>query len=838
MRIYPNIRNPQLIHVFSQFYFMKFIKILPLFLVNLIFVFLLPSAQGQNSFIDSIVYNREPVMIEKLYIHTDREFYALGDTIWYKAYSLDGISNKPFISQHNLDVELISDKGLVIFNQRLLLNDGYAYGDFQIPDSIAPGSYVIRAFTPIIKCLGEQAFFYKMIRIENVMNSFEQQQLYAAKEKKEDTVDIAFLPEGGNLVYNVENNIAVKAVSKNGAGVNINGAVTDETGKLIVEFSTVYQGLGKFKFIPVPEHHYFVKVNGYPLFKYEFNDIKQEGLVLSVLHPDSGKNFIISIAQNPERIIKQRVFLTAMSRDEFVFYVEIELDKAINLIPVKESIIPPGITKITLVNQRFEPLAERLIFRNDPVIQLPVALNLNKTELSSREKVVLSLQIPQEEIDSAICHMSVSVINTGYIDSKGLSQNILSYLLLDSELKGVIESPSSFFIDDPTIKASEKLELLMLTQGWRKYLWDEYHDLKPDYRNIGIISGIEISGKVKRLLSKKPVRGGQVTVMFFDNVLSILELKTDSEGRFNSGTLFVSDSTHIFVQAKNEKDKKNTEILLDSVITENSIPVDFISKNLADLTIPLKFFRYNYYRRYAEREYNLKNGLMLEEVTIIGEKPKPEIQSRRYGVADESFKIEAKDNSYLDVLDYLQGRVPGVDVGSDYIKIRRSEGNAFILIDGIPQGSDGMAIETLKSIPMTEIDVVEVLKNISNLAVFGSQGAHGVVAIYTKRGEVVYREQYIPGIIVAGIKGFHKFRQFYSPVYNEGNLNREIPDYRPTLYWNPMITMDKKAETQLEFFTSDELSDYLVILEGITGDGRIIFNTVSFLVDKKNPDIK
>jgi len=813
-------------------------------LIHYIFFFIAVcsfSLKAQISPIDSIFNQFKPVSIEKIYLQTDREFYALGDTIWYKAYSIDGYSNKPMIEEHNLTVELISEAGHKISSQYLLLLRGYACADIRIPDSIPAGNYFIRAFTPILQCLGEHSFFHKMIRIEKIMNYYEQQALYSVTEYPE-IADIAFLPEGGTMVYNVPNNIAFKSVSNKGKGIDISGTVIDETGNPVVEFSTIYKGMGKFSFIPGPDHKYFIKIKDHPQFNYEFKDISHEGLILQIRDSDPG-NISVSVIRNPERKDSRKLFLTAMFRDEFIFYVQVDLTSSSKLVRIDKGLFPAGIVKLTLCNERFEPLAERLVFRNNPVSRIPVTLDMDKSEYCSREKAVLTLNTGITGVDSGFFSISASVINTGYINSSGLNLNILAYLLLDSELKGVIESPPSFFEDDPSLKSSDKLDLLMLTQGWRKYLWDEYHAVQPEYNNISNLAGMPISGRVKRLIGKKPIREGQVILMIFDEAVSIVELKTDREGKFNSGPLYFSDSTSILVQAKNEKDKKFTEIFLDTVASENMVSVDYILRDIAQLDVPLKFFRYNYYRRHAETEYNRKIGILLDPVTITAKKPTRTNDFQIYSVADNTLKIREQDYSYSDVLSYLQSRVPGVNVEGDNITVRgystfSSGGGALIIIDGIPYGNDAHAIEMLKSIPMSHIDRIDVLKNIINLSLFGSRGAGGVIAVYTKRGEIGIPDTYVPGLITARIKGYHKMRQFYSPAYNEQNLNQEKPDYRPTLYWNPLIDVDEKGESQLEFFTSDELSDYLVVLEGITSDGRIIFGTTSFLVDMINPKLR
>ena len=92
---------------------------------------------------------------------------------------------------------------------------------------------------------------------------------------------------------------------------------------------------------------------------------------------------------------------------------------------------------------------------------------LNKNEYSTREKVELELTPLLARRDSVNETLSVSVVNAGYFNSVGGNQSIQSYLLLDSELKGSIESPASYFMEEENISIDEKLDLVMMINGWR-----------------------------------------------------------------------------------------------------------------------------------------------------------------------------------------------------------------------------------------------------------------------------------------------------------------------------------------------------------------------------------
>src|SRR5205823_2773456 len=92
-------------------------------------------------------------------------------------------------------------------------------------------------------------------------------------------------------------------------------------------------------------------------------------------------------------------------------------------------------------------------------------------------------------------------------------------------------------------------------------------------------------------------------------------------------------------------------------------------------------------------------------------------------------------------LDAIKGRIPGVDItagsfepgAADAIRIRgtrsiSASNSPLYVVDGVPITGD------LRDIDPTSIDRIEVLKDASAAAVYGSRGANGVVMITTKSG--------------------------------------------------------------------------------------------------------
>ena len=143
-------------------------------------------------------------------------------------------------------------------------------------------------------------------------------------------------------------------------------------------------------------------------------------------------------------------------------------------------------------------------------------------------------------------------------------------------------------------------------------------------------------------------------------------------------------------------------------------------------------------------------------------------------------------------------------------------------------------IQSVKTIPLNDVDKIEVLKSPANLAVFGTKGANGVIAIYTRHGKPSLDAKTTRGIIEKKIIGYSELRTFYSPQYTPVNKKSEKPDFRTTLYWNPNV-ITTEGSTEIAFYSSDQIGRYHIIVEGISNDGKICLGSGMFDVED-NPD--
>ena len=69
--------------------------------------------------------------------------------------------------------------------------------------------------------------------------------------------------------------------------------------------------------------------------------------------------------------------------------------------------------------------------------------------------------------------------------------------------------------------------------------------------------------------------------------------------------------------------------------------------------------------------------------------------------------------------------------------------------------------------------------------------------------------------------GFYQSREFYTPQYDRSEPVEVRDDFRPTIYWNPSVNVDRRGKAKLSFYTSDALTTFRVTVEGFARDGGI-----------------
>jgi len=806
----------------------------------------------------STLKSQDSIQYRKLYLHTDREQYFLGDTIWYKAYYLDGQSNKFIPGLITMYVDVIDDQGTSVIDQVPAIDNGAAAGAMDIPMDLDPGNYMIRAYTDFQKLIGEDAFFYKQVEISKLESFVED-----TKQPEQILVEeiyLDFMPEGGMLLEGQMNTLALKATDEHGKGVPVEGEILDSKGNLVTSFKSSYKGMGSFSFTPKKGESYTARTAAYPDFHHRFTDIVKEGIKIE-FEEDVRDELHFRVLTNASSFIGRTFYFAISHHGDVIFYKKFIPKKDIFPITVNKDALPAGINKMVLLDEQLIPISERLFFSSNFQIN-EIKIKADKQSYKTRSRVRLKLSDGPGTDNQSWSNLSMAVVDEFASNKEAPSINILSWLLIDSELRGHIESPIDCFSNDPGTASTSKLDLLMMTQGWSRYIWNdprEYLASKSKEKE-----GFCLSGEVNKVVGKKPVTDGTVELKVYSNdFMHTDEVKLDEEGKFVFEAVNFMDSVSVFIQARNKNERLAFKVSLDPVFHNFSmVSAEHLPKYESAVPKQAELYQKQYDNLQALKEYTLKTGgFYIEEVTIVDYKrEKDDGHFRIYPKPSNSTEITNRDLTYTSVIDYIQGRFSGVTVTSNKNIIIRgrsrlgtgtsmneqftansTEGNdpgpgrqeehasALLLLDGLPVSKD-----VFLSIPMSDIDKVEILKNISETAIFGVRGGGGVVSVFTKRGGAPdYTDKYIPGTIAEKLAGYSSSREFYTPKYTDENIGSERPDHRIVQYWDPDIFTEKGKAT-VNFFSSDDITRYKVYVEGITNEGKICQGTAVIVVDQKN----
>ena len=158
------------------------------------------------------------------------------------------------------------------------------------------------------------------------------------------------------------------------------------------------------------------------------------------------------------------------------------------------------------------------------------------------------------------------------------------------------------------------------------------------------------------------------------------------------------------------------------------------------------------------------------------------------------------------------------------IKIRGARNAPLFLLDGME-----VQIDDLSSIPVAEIDKIEVLKNSGSTGIFGSRGGNGVISIFTKQGNGKdLRPSKMNNSQSLKIAGYDQERVFYSPQYTTKESRIDKPDLRTTLYWTPDIITGYGETPKIEYYNSGNPTQIEIRIEGITESGIPISTSTTY----------
>ena len=764
------------------------------------------------------------LFFEKVYLHFDRQLYATGEDIWFKAYLLNAQNNGLIGTSNNLYVELISPDFKLIDRKVIRVDDGIGVGDFQLKDSIPEGKYHIRAYTNWMRNFRNCFIFEKDIDIHSMSGVKPKIKLLNPDTTK---YDVTFFPEGGSLVSGVASVVGFKALDILGNGCNVSGNVISSDGDTIGMFASSHQGMGKFSFLPIGNKKYYAWVtSNNRILKFDLPAIQPKGFVMRINNTDTA-NIVVTVSTNLETFNEfkdKEMLLIGQSKGKSYYNAKIKIINQQFSIKMSKFYFPNGITSITLMDNSSKPYCERLVYIERKA-NYTVSVVPNKKNYKGREEVVLEIKTLDAQKNPVKANLSLSVVDANQIPAG--TGSIVSYALLESEIKGKIEKPIQYF-DTANVNRFKQMDLLLLTQGWRDFVWKQLQDSGVHIKYM-VEPGITISGRVRQKFFNKPISGANVTMFLAGAKKFTMFTTADTMGKYFIDGVEFYGRKHLVLTSSDKKGKKTGWILRDSFLFARPIVIPFKQEyNVVKPEIKL-FANEADFRKNAMKKFTLSDTISLSDVVISSISKKKEEQNRivylNGSTPDYDFTIGPDDYTFTDIGGFLMFKVPGTqpaalneDNANDAPNIIafRSMGALtkprFVLDNLSLPTSDEYVVYNLS---MEQIDRIVISRTDPMASDIASRNRY-VVVVFTKPGALDKKDFYT---ISEYVDGYYQPRVFYSPKYTNPRKEGEKPDLRTTIYWNHNVITNENGQATVTFSNADKPTSIKATIEGMSDKG-------------------
>lgn len=618
--------------------------------------------------------------------------------------------------------------------------------------------------------------------------------------------DVKFFPEGGALINIPHQNVAFKAQGADGFSKEIEGFLFNSKGDTLTNFRSEHNGMGIFTMNPVNNETYYVTVrtNDSITKRFDLPAIEPKGISITMSHYKQEIRYEIQKTEATEW--PQKLFLLAHTRGKLAILQPINPKRTFG--KMNDSLFTEGITHFMLIDEQGNALSERLIFVPDHKPN-QWQITTDQPTYGKREKVSLQIAAKDSEGNPVEGTFSVSITDRKSIQPDSLADNILSNLLLTSDLKGYVEDPAFYFLNQDA-RTLRSIDYLMMTHGWRRHKMENV--LRTPSLNFTnyIEKGQTISGRIMGFFGANVKKGPICVLAPKYNIIATTE--TDEKGQFIVNTSF-RDSTTFLVQARTKKGFAGVDILMDPpqypVATHKAPYFNGATTFMEDY---LMNTRDQYYMEGGMRVYNLK------EVTVTAKRERPSSKSIYTGGINTYTVEEDRLQGYGQTAFDAASRLPSVTItnGSE-IHIRNNSEPAIIVIDDIVYED---ASDILKDIQVSDMSSISLLRG-ADAVILGPRASGGAVVITLKDPRNLPARP-AQGIITYTPLGYSESVEFYHPTYETPEKkNAQRSDFRSTVYWNPELRLDAEGKATIEYYTPDSTAPEDIIIEGVDKNGKV-----------------
>ena len=666
---------------------------------------------------------------------------------------------------------------------------------------------------------------------------------YAAISTGTEDYDVTFYPEGGYLLEGTPCRTAYKVLDVSGNSIAATLQLMDEQGNVMATSETLHSGMGVFTFTPESGKRYIVQTSNKQGVKKVFELPPVQSSAYGIVIKDHQEDMQISI-NSALHSPHEELLLLAHVRGKMICARWLLSDKG-DIITIAKDQYPSGIVQCLLLDKNYNVLSERLGFIPYRKAIMCKVRN-DKDSYGKRELIHTNLSLVDVNGNPVKGNLSVAITDKSMAVAD-TTHSILSTLLLSSELKGRIETPS-FYLQTDNPEAEKALDLLLMIHGWKRYRLPEI--IKGNFERP-VMEPEKFTSLSGRLKNEKGEGKSRYDVYVRNLEFGLNRvIKLGQDGAFRVDSVEFAEGVPIgmigkrFIRKGENYGRNKAEIILDKdqlyILSDKTVPQPFLSEISGgiqrDMVYPVGMSDY-----------------LLNQVTVKSKLLNKRLTLRE--IAKFKFKNMWELVDYMGVkfkYPYYTSTMKGSCKAS--VKIMNAWACFYkdmplvLMINGNMHSNAGilnyLSLSDIQVISLNSIDRKKILKPYLYLWEYEQHTSVAILELVLYPGVILDPLLHLCSI-EQRFKGYGKLDDiqtdvypsggyqepvaFYSPKYDKGNKdNALIPDFRSTLYWNPSLQTDSSGECDFLFYSADKATTYKVVIEGLTEEGEMVYETREF----------
>ncbi|UYQ95046.1 hypothetical protein MKQ68_08055 [Chitinophaga horti] len=763
-------------------------------LIYLLAIAVLPLQLSAQSVLQSSLDEyRRKVFQEKIYVHTDKEFYLAGEIMWFKVYNVDASWHRLADISKVAYVDVLDPQGRPVMQAKVELKDGIGSGSVYVPVVVNTGTYKLRGYTAWMKNFDASGYYEKTVTFVNSQKILDEPATTGAR------LQAHFYPEGGYLVKDLQSKVGFTIRDARGNVIAATGAVLDQFNDTVVTFKPGKYGAGNFLFTPRENrvYHAVIQAPGVAAERAALPEVRAAGYVMSLR--TEGNNIHVSV--NAANAPGDGVYLLAHTRQVVKVGESKSLQAGKAEFIIDRNKLGDGVTHFTVFNMDRQPLCERLYFKRPATFD--ISATADKPQYGIRQPVNLTLNAR----DAA--SMSMAVYRLDSLQQLS-GDDITTALYLTADIGGYVPNASAYLNDEAA------MDDLLLTRGWRRFRWsDVTGPAKPAFQYAPEFNGHLITGKVIDSRNGRPTANIATFLSIPGPTVEFYTSLSDKQGSVRFDVRDFYGPNEVIAQTDGQKDSMY-RIELNSPFSDSIVPGTWPQTVLTD----------QYAQTLTRRSINMQvqnifTGELMKRVNL------PLIDtSAFYGKPDARYMLDDYTR-FVTMEEVLREYVLGINVrrrngkfvlyALDMPTRNFFSGNPLVLLDGVPM----FDMDKVLAYDPLKVRKMEVL---TKRYFLGNLYFDGVVSMTTYKGDINGYEL-DANATVLDYEGLQVQRQFYGPDYSTDELRAShLPDYRNQLAWRPEV---EKESTQT-FYTSDLPGRYVVVLQALGENGATGSKTLYF----------